>query len=294
MQRSVAAAAFAALGIATLMHGQEAPPQAHWHHAHINSTDPRASVVFYTSKFDCEKARYRGLQDAVWAQKSWLLFNPVNTPPASEILSPIWHIGWGAEDMRTAYEKQVASGTKFETPLTDISDLAGRPPESFFYAYVDGPDHELIELNTANHHHFGHLHLLSADPIAAGEWYSRHLGIPLRGKQTQRRVYKGFPVSPASFLQADNVSIIIYPVEYARVQWPANWRDRKDFEPTKGRVIDHIAFSVADLPAVVARLKRDGVKVTDEPHDVMGVKSAMIEGPDHISIELVEEAATKQ
>jgi catechol 2,3-dioxygenase-like lactoylglutathione lyase family enzyme len=293
MRRSVAPAVFTVLGIASLF-GQETPPPAHWHHVHLNSTDPRASVVFYTSRFDCEKSRYRGREDAVWAQKSWLLFNHVNKPPASEILSPIWHIGWGAEDMQAAYEKQVASGTKFETPLTDISDLAGRPPNSFFYAYVDGPDHELIELNTANHHHFGHLHLLSADPIAAGEWYAKHLGIPLRGKQTQTRVYKGFPVAPASFLQADNVSIIIYPVEYARVQWPGNWRNRKDFEPTKGRVIDHIAFSVGDLEAVLSRLKRDGVKVMDEPHDVMGVKSAMIEGPDHISIELVEEAAAKQ
>ena len=108
--------------------------------------------------------------------QEWVLFKKAAAPPPSEITSGIWHMGWGAEDMKGEYQKQMASGTKFETPITDISDLAGRPPDSFFFAYVDGPDHELIELNTSSHHHFGHVHMLSEDPIAAGEWYQTHLG----------------------------------------------------------------------------------------------------------------------
>ena len=132
MRRSVATAAFAALGIAALSFSDDAVPQAHWHHFHINATDPKASVDFYTAKFDCEKARYRSGTDAVWAQKSWLIFEKVRQAPPSEIVSPIWHIGWGAEDMKATYEKQIVSGTKFQTPLTDISALAGRPPGSFF------------------------------------------------------------------------------------------------------------------------------------------------------------------
>ena len=124
--------------------------------------------------------------------------------------------------------------------------------------------------------------------MAAGEWYARHLGLPLRGKQAQKRVYEGFPVAPASFLQADNVSIIIYPVEYARVSWPKNWDNRRDFESTRGRAIDHVAFSVDDLGGTLARLRDGGVKVLEPPHDVKGVRSALIEGPDHIVIELVE------
>ena len=267
---------------------------AHWHHVHINATDPARSVEFYASKFDCEKARYQDKQDAVWAQKSWLLFAKTAKAPPHDIVSPIWHIGWGAEDMKATYAKQVASGTKFQTPLTDISDLAGRPPESFFYAYVDGPDHELIELNTANNHRFGHLHLLSLNPVAAGEWYASKLGLRLSGKQTQKRVYKGFQVAPSAFVQADNVNIIIYPVEYARTQWPELWKeDRKDFESTRGRAIDHIAFSVDDLGATLTRLRGEGVRVLSEPRSILGVKSAMIEGPDQIAIELVEGIANR-
>jgi len=107
---------------------------------------------FYTRKFEFDKSR--------------ILFTKVKDAPPSEIVSAIWHFGWGAEDMPATYKRQIDSGTKFETPITDISDLAGKPPGSFFFAYVDGPDHALIELNTAAHHHFGHVHLLSADPIA--------------------------------------------------------------------------------------------------------------------------------
>jgi len=242
---------------------QMAHPVAHFHHVHINATDPAASIAFYTSRFDCEKATFSDGRPAIHAQNSWILFNRVAAQPPSEILSAIWHIGWGAEDMPAAYRKQLDSGTRFETPLTDISDLVGMAKGKFFFAYVDGPDHELIELNTAAHHHFGHLHLLSADPIAAAEWYHEHLGLAIVGRQPQKRVYNGLQVGPSATVVADDVRIIIFPLEYARGQWPATWQTRRDFEPTAGRVIDHIAFT------------REG---SDRQ---------FIEGPDHVRIELL-------
>jgi catechol 2,3-dioxygenase-like lactoylglutathione lyase family enzyme len=284
----------AALALACGLWCAELPP-AHFHHVQINAADPKASIDFYTSKFDCERGRFAG-EDAVWAQKSWILFSRAGAAAPHEIVSAIWHIGWGAEDMPAVYKKQLESGTKFATPMTDISKLAGRPPGSFYYAYVDGPDHELIELNTANHHRFGHLHLLSLDPIAAGRWYNAHLGVPIRLEQTDKRIYEGYPVAPASFLQADNVSIIIYPAEYARTAFPAEWRERKDFEPTRGRVIDHIAFSVDHLDATIARLRGERVRVVEAPRPAGDgrIQSAFIEGPDHIWIELVEGQAVKE
>src|SRR5215472_12392748 len=84
-------------------------PLAHFHHVHLNATDPAAAIDFYTGKFDCEKSRFAGKMDAVWAQKSWLLFNKVGKPPQPDITSAIWHIGWGAEDMKAAYQKQLDS-----------------------------------------------------------------------------------------------------------------------------------------------------------------------------------------
>ncbi|HYL97630.1 MAG TPA: VOC family protein, partial [Blastocatellia bacterium] len=84
--------------------GQWQPPaqmtHAHFHHVHMNVTDPAGAIEFYTGKFDCEKRKFAGLMDAVWAQKSWILFNKVKDPPPWNLTSAIWHIGWGAEDMK--------------------------------------------------------------------------------------------------------------------------------------------------------------------------------------------------
>jgi catechol 2,3-dioxygenase-like lactoylglutathione lyase family enzyme len=269
-------------------------PLAHFHHVHLNATDPAAAIDFYTAKFDCEKSRFAGKTDAVWAQKSWLLFNKVGKPPQADITSAIWHIGWGAEDMKAAYQKQVDSGTKFATPITDISNIGGgNATGRFFFAYVDGPDHQLIELNTAPHHHFGHIHMLSKDPAAAADWYVKELGMERRGGAREVRMYRGFQIAPNASLIMDNVNFIIFPMEYAKTQWPELWKDRNDFESTAGHVTDHIGFSVDDLAATLERLKKDGVKVTDGPHSSPAGKNAFIEGPDHVRIELVEGQAQK-
>ena len=39
--------------------------QAHFHHVHLNSTDPAAAVEFYTSRFKARKESFAGLGDAV-------------------------------------------------------------------------------------------------------------------------------------------------------------------------------------------------------------------------------------
>ena len=276
------------------------PALAHFHHVHLSSSDPAAAIAFYTSKFDSEKAKFAGLVDGVWAQKSWLLFTKVNTPPKFEVTSTIWHIGWGAEDMKATYQKQLDSGTRFATPLTDISDIGGGTKMGiFFYAYVDGPDHQLIELNTANHHHFGHIHLLSKDPIAAGDWYVKEFGLVRQGRAPQSReprMYRGSQIGPVASLMMDNVNFIIFPWQYAQTEWPDLWKNRTEFESTKGHVTDHIGFGVDNLDETLARLKKDGVTVTDEPRSVAGgkVRFAFIEGPDHIRIELVEGQAHKE
>ena len=199
--------------------------------------------------------------------------------------------------MQKEYQRQLDLGTKVQTPITDISDIGGGSARGlFFYAYVDGPDHSLIELNTARHHNFGHVHLLSADPVAAGEWYAKHFGVPNVRYQKQKRMYRNVQIAPSASLMIDNVNVIIYPIEYAQTSWPEQWKDRKEFESTKGRVVDHIGLSVDNLDETLARLEKDGVKITDPPRSVLGgkVKYAFIEGPDKLRIELVEGHAQKQ
>jgi catechol 2,3-dioxygenase-like lactoylglutathione lyase family enzyme len=276
---------------------QAATTNAHFHHLMLNTTDPQRALEFYTSRFDCERAKFNG-QDAVWAQKSCILFNKVKTPPPAELTSAIWHFGWGAEDMKAEYERQLKLGTKFYTPLTDISDIGGNAnarPGSFYFAYVEGPDKELIELNTAGHHRFGHLHLFSADSIAAGQWYQKHFGA--RGRlptSREPRMYRGIQIGPAASLMLDNVNLIIFPIEYTKQENAKVWQGRKDFDSTKGRVIDHVGISVDNLAEALEKLRAEGVKVIAGIKTTAGLKHAFIEGPDKVLIQLVEGHARKE
>ena len=288
--------------------GQEKPsvttpafPAAHFHHLHLNTTDPQAAINFYTSKFDCEKARFAGLLDAVWAQKSWMLFAKTSAPPPWELTSAIWHFGWGAEDMKSTYQKQLDMGTKFFNPLTDISDIGGNKgaKDLFYYAYVEGPDRALIELNTANHHRFGHLHLFSADPVSAGEWYMKYFGATRRATAPPSRAprfYRDFQIGPSMSMMMDNVNIIIFPIEYSKKAYADHWKKgQTEMDSTKGRVVDHVGFSVDNLAEDLETLRKASIKVTDEIKSVAGgkIKYAFIEGPDKIRIELVEGQATR-
>ena len=276
-------------------------PIAHFHHLHLNVTDPAAAINFYTSKFDCEKGRFAGVMDAVWAQKSWLLFNKVSSAPPWELTSAVWHFGWGAEDMKATYQKQLDMGTKFDTPITDISDIGGNKGATglFYFAYVLGPDHALIELNTAGHHHFGHLHLFSEDPVSAGEWYIKHLGAVRRGAgpiSREPRIYRDVQIGPNMSLMMDNVNIIIFPVQYSRKAYADQWKGQTAMSSTKGRIVDHVGFSVENLSSALETMRKDGVKVTDEIKTAPGgkIKYAFVEGPDNIRIELVEGQARKE
>jgi catechol 2,3-dioxygenase-like lactoylglutathione lyase family enzyme len=192
-------------------------------------------------------------------------------------------------------------GTKFFTPLTDISDIGGNTGATgrFFYAYVQSPDNALIELNTASHHRFGHLHLFSADQVAAGEWYMKYFGARRPGNRPlsrEPRFYRGFQIGPSVSLIIDNVNLIIYPVEYPKKAYPDHWKGKTELESTKGRVVDHIGFSFQNLSEGLEKMRQDGVKVTDEMRSIAGgkIKFAFIEGPDKIRIELVEGQASKE
>lgn len=277
-------------------------PKVHFHHVHLNVADPAAAADFYSSKFDCEKSKFAGKQDAIWAQKSWLLFNKVKTVPKLDLTSTIWHIGWGAENMKETYQKQIGMGTKFFEPLTDISDIGGNvgAKDTFYYAYVQSPDNALIELNTARHHNFGHLHLFSADPVSTAEWYGKYFGIKLspmlkNPKAREPRMYRGFQIGPSASFNIDNVNVIIFPIEYPKKGYADQWKGRTTFNSTKGKAIDHIALSVENLAETIKQFKADGVTILQEPRNIPGtkIKSAFVEGPDKIMIELVEGQASK-
>jgi 4-hydroxyphenylpyruvate dioxygenase-like putative hemolysin len=128
--------------------------------------------------------------------------------------------------------------------------------------------------------------LYSAAPLCAAEWYVKHLGATSRTQRTGACEVPfaapseplGVIRSPAATGRVGDISLIIYPQQ----------RPAKLVSP-RGHVVDHIAFSVSDLTGTLERLRRESVKVLEEihPFGISKMRSALIEGPDAITIELV-------
>jgi hypothetical protein len=57
---------------------------------------------------------------------------------------------------------------------------------------------------------------------------------------------------------------------------------------TRGHLYDHVALSVADLDAWIAKLRAEAVTLLEAPYRLGETRAAMIEGPSREAIELVE------
>lgn len=257
------------------------PTGARFHHVHLNSTDPAKAVEFYTRTFDVTKKADVSGFDAVQSENIYLLFNRVKQPPAATLDSAIWHFGWGSTAMETDYQKHLANGVTFATPMTRLGS-------GLLFAYMKAPDGALVEINTSNTRAFIHVHLYSDAPLCAADWYVKHLGATSRATRREGPCEVPFAApseplgvirSPAATVRFGDISLIIYPRQ----------RPGKLLSP-RGRVIDHIALVVSDLTDTLERLRQAGVKVLEEPRPFGKSKSraALIEGPDSIAIELVE------
>jgi 4-hydroxyphenylpyruvate dioxygenase-like putative hemolysin len=69
--------------------------------------------------------------------------------------------------------------------------------------------------------------------------------------------------------------------------WYANQGERS-LVGSRGQLQDHIALSVTDLDAWVAKLRSEGVTFLEEPYPLGDTRAVMIEGPSREALELVE------
>jgi hypothetical protein len=63
----------------------------------------------------------------------------------------------------------------------------------------------------------------------------------------------------------------------------------KELVSTRGRVVDHVGLRIDDLDGTLRRLRGAGVRVLSGVKRERGARVALIEGPDRLAIQLVEE-----
>ena len=262
---------------------------AHFHHVRLNVTDPAATIAFYTKNLGAVETQYFGRHPALFTERSFLLLNKVDSPPPFMPHSAVSHIGWASVNGQADYEWLKSQGVEFETPIGKLGNNYGM--------YFFGPDKELLELWTGGkHHRFDHVHLWASNVDATVKWYQKHLGLTGRAgpkpttpdREDIRAIWMGF-------MQCDNVGFAVFGrPEFDSIWWPGGSYTKDDapdeFQPTKGRAIDHLAFSYRDIEPVFQRMKDAGVEIVEPiaKRDDVGHRSFFVVAPDQVLIEIVE------
>ena len=96
-----------------------------------------------------------------------------------------------------------------------------------------------------------------------------HLGIAVKSLATAKTIYErlGLVVSPEETVEHEQVRLVMIPVGESRLELlEATSEDSTiaKFIAKRGEGLHHVCLKVPDLPAAVARLKNDGVRLVSE------------------------------
>src|SRR3954447_23990311 len=202
----------------------------HFHHIHLNSTDPKAAAAYYPKPFALSAAAttFNGFE-AVKTGNVYVLFTKVATTPQNELTGPqtsVWHFGWNTPDSRKYDEEFRKMGLTIaqmwdaaDGKLVDMSSdtLPGLPTQEQIlemrakgvqptrqggFGYLRGPDGAMIEnAQAGTTERFNHVHMYHEHPRCAMEWYVTHLGATLpqgRGGRGPSTSSGQAPAAPAS------------------------------------------------------------------------------------------------
>ena len=274
------------------------------------------------------KASWGGLPAVQSPNNVLILFTPVATAPATSPQTAIWHFGWHVTDSRASLEAYkgrpdvellplytgddggavfISSDTwpgaggvlgRTTAQITEAKATGVEPTRKGGFAYMRGPDDALVEY-AGNHpaERFNHVHLFQDDPFCAQLWYQTHLNAPVYAGRTSTtpvteatcKVARGpdrtFPaLEPDGMFRTPSAAVVFGDVAFL-------WYMRQGelpLAPTRGHVYDHVALSVADLDAWVAKLHSEGVTFLQEPYRLGDTRALMVEGPSREAVELVE------
>lgn len=303
-------------------------PTPGFHHLHLNSPDPQAEIAFYSKYFTSSKPDTFDGKPALKALNVWLLFNKVakRAPMNDEPQTAVWHYGWNVTDERAYLAKyhelnapimplftgfgdefvQVSSdamlglnGTlgRVRKELDEGRARGDKPNGGAGFGYLKAPDGSPIEFaGNSDHEYFNHVHMYQDDPLCAMLWYQEHLNAPKRPARgnapTPTAATCKQPRGDKTWVSLTKDGMYRSPtggVSFGGVAM--NWYVRPGDQPlvsTLGHQADHIALSVNNLDAWLAKLKKENVKILKEPYKFADTRAFMIEGPSKEALELVE------
>jgi catechol 2,3-dioxygenase-like lactoylglutathione lyase family enzyme len=297
-----------------------------FHHLHLNSVNPEAAIEFYAKAFPSTSQTTFAGQPALRSPNNVLvLFNRVATPPATQPQTAFWHFGWHVTNVREALDRFLkqnvtlvplytgdGAGTVFissdtwpgsggvlgltRAGIAEAKAKGVKPVGGAGFAYLRGPDDALIEYQgNQPAERFNHVHMYQDQPFCAQLWYQKHLNVPLAPKQAPRSeanciIERGADKTlPAldwdGMYRTPSVTSTLFGD--VSLFWYMN-QGGAPAVSTRGHLMDHIALSVADLDAWIARLRAEKVTFLEQPYSLGAHRAVLIEGPSKEAIELIE------
>jgi catechol 2,3-dioxygenase-like lactoylglutathione lyase family enzyme len=303
-------------------------PTPGFHHLHLNSVNPEAAIAFYTTQFPTtSRATFAGQPALRSPNNVWVLFNKVETPPATQPSTAFWHFGWHVTDVRKSLEafKQRAvtllplytgdtAGTVFISSDTwpgtggvlgltraGIAEARARgvkPAGGAGFAYLRGPDDALVEYQgNMPAERFNHVHMFQDQPYCAQVWYQTRLNVRASSRPGQAvptesdcQVERG---PDKTFPALDWNGMYRTPSVTSTIFGDVSffWYMNQGETPaagTRGHLMDHVALSVTDLDSWIAKLRAQQVTFLETAYTLGDHRAVMIEGPSREAIELVE------
>jgi catechol 2,3-dioxygenase-like lactoylglutathione lyase family enzyme len=273
--KSIAPAAFIVVALALAVPGaQESTAKIeplHFHHMHLNSTDPKAAAAYYPKPFalSATATTFNGFE-AVKTGNVYILFTKVATTPQNELTGPqtsVWHFGWNTPNSRQYDEKFRAMGLTIaqmwdaaDGKLVDMSSdtLPGLPTQEQIlemrakgtqptreggFGYLRGPDGAMIEnAQAGTTERFNHVHMYHEHPRCAMEWYVTHLGARMPAGRGGPSAGSG--QAPG----ADAAGGDCHTKTYAPPTWPSFAKTGFVRDPAGGVNFDDISISIRPWP----------------------------------------------
>ena len=190
-----------------------------------------------------------------------------------------------------------------------LATAAPAPPRDGGFSYVVAPDGVLFELTggPTTRDSFSHMHFYHEQPLCAANWYVEQLGMelpPVRDSSGVERPRPAYNPCVAAYGEAgwpslEPIGTIRQPTAGVRFgNGQMSWYPRqcvsdrcggeKPLVPSRGQALDHVAFMVDSLEALIVRLRAAKVKVLEGPYQFGGARAYMIEDPDGLAIELID------
>src|SRR6202522_2908283 len=96
-----------------------------------------------------------------------------------------------------------------------------------------------------------------------------HVGIAVKSLASAKAIYEklGLSISPEETVEQEQVRVVMIPVGESRLELLEATSEASaiaKFIAKRGEGLHHVCLKVPDLPAAIARLKKDGVRLVSE------------------------------